>query len=306
MSTITVAAALRRFWAPGVNEVTGNPSALGIRNWISNKGFQVYAPLSYPFRLHYADKVALSASFAGEAMRMSLAAMESLASIRAVPELPKSKAWALVQWYYGAFYAAHALLRMTGRSLLHLETGHAKAIDEVASHYGQSGSARSGFHLVVLDASTDTVEFACMNGAHGGSHEFMWRAFDQWLKTCSDELLRTPGGSSEIQAAAMELDELRSILGSDHADAGCWLSSVRNRVNYRHELASWFPYAGHDTRDLAVFSSSVPSKAPPALKASPVGRPIQRFLDGCRFIVGLCWHMSVEMDSRCPTGRSHV
>ena len=104
--------------------------------------------------------------------------------------------------------------------------------------------------------------------------------------------------------AAMELDELRAILGTAPAGPGTWLSYVRNRVNYRHEMASWFPYAGHDARDLAVFARSVPPKAPAVLKAGVARRPILRFLDGCRFIVGLCWDMASEMASRCPSGRS--
>lgn len=295
---------LRRFWLPRLNEISGKPSLPDVRAWIGRQKFQAYSPIKYPFQLTYSDQDLICQAIAGETVRMSTAALESIVSIQPVANLPRSKAWAAIQWYYAAFYSAHALLRMFGQSLVQLDAGQARDINQVASLFGQAGSASAGFHLIEIISVSKTVVFSKMDGS-GGSHEFMWRSFERWLDIKSKELLKTSGSIIEIQDVVTRLDDLRAILNTPPAPVGSWLSHVRNLVNYKHDLATWHPYLGHNDRDLCLFSYAVPppSKAD-SIRLSPPMRPLERFLAACRFIVALCLETSAEMSLRCPTNDS--
>jgi hypothetical protein len=282
--------------------VTGRPNTVDLRHWIGLRSFQVYQPLLYTFRLNYAESAPLYEAIAAETIRMSLAAAESVTSIRPVVQLPKSKAWAVVQWYYAAFYAAHAIMRMSGHALIQLETGHASDISAVAGLFGMPSQVTAGFHSLSVDATLRHVEFSKMTG-EGGSHEFLWSVFERWLADSSAALLSTPGAARDLQDVANRLDDLRSILNSPQAKRGAWLSYVRNRVNYRHEFSTWFPYDGHDDADLCVFSSAdllCENTDTLTLPRRGTVRPIVLFLAATQFLVTLCHDLAVEMQLRAP------
>jgi hypothetical protein len=295
---------LRRLWLPGLAEVEAQKSLTDVRGWIAARNFQVYQPVRYPAVLTFSDRRPVCEAFAGEIVRMSMASCESVASIAPVSRLPRTRAWAVVQWYYAAFYAAHALLRMFGVGLVQIERGHVTEIRRIADVFGQPCNIEGGFHSVRVVNST--LVLTKMSG-NGGSHEFLWHVFDDFLAGASSELLAARGASSDVQALALRLDDLRAILNLPPATSGSWLSYVRNRVNYRHELGVWYPY-GEDTAERSAILDAAVGATPHAddvpLSVGGQAPALQSFLSACRFIVALCEDSAAEMSYRSLARRS--
>ena len=298
---------LRRFWLDGLNEVVGNPDPPDLRAWIGREEFQVYASEGDPFHLNFSDSLDVRRAIAGEVQRFSLAALETKSSIQRTAILPKSTAWAIVQWYYAAFYAAHAILRMCGTSLVQLENGHAKDICRVAGNYGYVMTATAGFHKAEVLSASKQVRFERMTGGKGGSHQYLWKMFDQWLKACEQDLLLSPGASTAIQDLAQDLAHIRGVLSREgHSHAG-WLSHVRNRVNYRHEYSAWFPYRNFRPSQLSIYDLN--SQGGGASTSAGISRllrsePIPAFVGCCQAITSICEELCQEMAKRCPQGQS--
>lgn len=236
---------------------------------------------------------------------MSLAACESVASIQPVGALPRATAWAIIQWYYAAFYAAHAMLRMCGTALVQLEGGHVSELRRVANGMGHPCSVSSGFHAFTIDFRSGRVQLDKMTA--DGSHEFLWQQFESFLRRVSADLLSTPGASLDIQQLALRLDDLRTILNTPPAQRGTWLSYVRNRVSYRHEFSAWYPYPNSSDDDLAMFQRTrpTPEGAEAVQLVLPLqGRPLSSFTSACRYVVALCYDTAKEMTRRSTT-RAH-
>lgn len=295
---------LRRQWLPGLAEVEARKSLSDVRGWIVGRNFQVYQPVRYPAVLAFSDRRPLCEAFAGEIVRMSMASCESVASIAPVSRLPRTRAWAVVQWYYAAFYAAHALLRMFGTGLIQLERGHVNEIRRIALAFGEPCDVEGGFHSVRVNGATLVLDKMTANG---GSHEFLWSVFDRFLAGTSSSLLAAGGSSSDVQTLALRLDDLRAVLNLPPATAGSWLSYIRNRVNYRHELGVWYPHGEETVERSAILDTAVGSAVladdvllPPAGRAPA----LQSFLSACRFIVALCEDSAAEMSYRSTARRS--
>ena len=297
---------LRMFWTPGINEVRAGRLTRDMRQWISARQFQVYAPVGNMATLSIGGRTEVVEALACEQSRFASAALESAASVWRNPSLPKSKGWAAIQWYYAAFFAAHSLLRSYGCSLTQLEQGHVNDIGTVARLYGMQSSAQKGFHHLRLDAIRNEVGLTRLTGT-GGTHEILWKTFAETLQAQSMALLSLPGSSAEIQESAAALSALRDVLSTPPSVHGAWLSYVRNTVNYRHEAGAWFPYQGHSSGDsvltedgLVGLTETVQNLIPPAAGAPS----LVAFHGACRFTVALCIGAAFEMEGRCPVGRS--
>lgn len=293
---------LRRFWIPGLLDVVGTPNPIDIRSWIIDEEFQIYAIPANPLVLNFAEPGPIVQAYAGEISRMSRAAAETAAGISKVSALPKSTAWAVVQWYYAAFYAAHAILRMTGRSLTQIEPGHALRIRIVAELFGFQHNQAAGLHEIRLDIQSGTLTLERIQPGSGGSHEALWQRFGEWLHESALALLATGAQSRTIQDASGKLTELASVLSTAPAQKHCWLSYVRNHVAYKHEFSAWFPYRQQGKRDSNLFNEPgvVPENADGRELTDGKGGPLGRFSDACRLIVALCYDLSVEMVERSP------
>jgi hypothetical protein len=294
--------AVRRFWIPGLLEIVGNPQPVDLRSWLASGQFQIYSAPGNPFVLSFAESEPVISSFAGEISRFSKGAAESTAAIATVSALPKSTAWALIQWYYSAFYAAHAILRMCGQSLLQLDNGHANRVNQIAQLYGFAGNISAGFHMASVDTAAKTVIFKKLLLAGGGSHEVLWQHFGGWLETSSNSLLLDGTNSQATKLAATKLDALAKILSTAPAQKHCWLSYVRNQVSYKHGFAAWFPYKNQTVTDSCVYDDfgRVPKDADGIDLIHLADSPIASFNAACRFIVALCFDISSELVERSP------
>src|SRR5260370_2890854 len=100
---------LRPFWAPSLNDISGNVSK-GVGSWLAEEDYQFYSPVkSKLFTIQVRDPEAFLSALAADINRTSSAAFESISYATKNALLPKSTAWILIKSNYAAFFAAHAL-----------------------------------------------------------------------------------------------------------------------------------------------------------------------------------------------------
>src|SRR4051794_24933660 len=140
---------LRSLWLPGIHAVNGRPqkSLIGL---LANMQYQIYAPTTpTTAALHFANWSLPVEAYAGDSARVSTAAFETIEGIRPSAPLPKSAGWLLVRGYYAAFFAAHAIGRMLGTSILRIDNVTATAIDSISNLFNTqpAGGLERGLYL---------------------------------------------------------------------------------------------------------------------------------------------------------------
>ncbi len=143
----------------------------------------------------------------------------------------------------------------------------------------------------------------------GGVHESFWKIFCDCIQDLGKSILNTPIIVSRSQDIFNKLDELNKVLCYRGHNGGNWLSSVRNQVNYRHELNAWFPHKKWSQQRIQdLFRYSLMWLEDPmniSLIIQP-GRPVDLFIRACNFIVALCRVLILDMSDRCSRGKSYL
>src|SRR5579863_10095121 len=232
--------AIRPFWLPGINEVSGVIEK-GLAGWICDREFQIYEnPQSDRFSLEVGEPSRLIEAFAADVNRPALASIETINQISRSDLLPKSAAWLVIKSYYASYFAAHAIMRMLGTSFAHITKQEINSINKVAELYGkESALANAGYFLCRCEAGGNKL--TCEREiATGANHEMFWIAFVKRLRNLSDELLKSKIGSAgNNQFASTRLTELCDSLCRAPSVKGSWLSHMRNEVNYKQRLQVW-------------------------------------------------------------------
>jgi len=173
---------------------------------------------------------------------MATAAIESIEGIQKEPFFHKCSAWLVIRAYYASFFAAHALLRIFGRSCTQLEGEHAAKVFEMALAQGKANGItkiESGFYSAMIDYELGKVHFKKLKDSHADT----WSEFNRLIHFLMDNLEHTISPAKNREISFDYLKDLKSnISRSGCATKGNWLSNVRNNVNYRHEYGVWFPY----------------------------------------------------------------
>lgn len=250
----------------------------------------------------------LAEAMANEIARFSCATYESL--LDAVPGDHSDRAlgWALVRYYYATFYAAHALLRISGKSVTMISQQTATLLNSVGGQYlGVSPGVVSGLHLVEMDSTNGHRALIRKIGSNnGGSHEEMWKLFLQLLIELEDQLILTQGRSQDALDAVDILTELRKQLCRRGKNNGAWLSSVRNELNYRQEHGVWYPYKVTDKAATALFSRMqrwVPNAAD-GYEIGKVKDDLGCFVDSCNVLTRLLTAALCDLSGRAVRARS--
>ncbi|NJR44601.1 MAG: hypothetical protein HC775_01580 [Hyellaceae cyanobacterium CSU_1_1] len=305
---------IRPFWMPELNEVAGNQK-FGLSEWIS-KGEYYY--ISSPI---FQDQFTLDLSgksfqqnmlfaFAFDCNRMASAAFETMYSIEKSTKLPNSVAWLIIKSYYAAYYAGHAIIRMLGISCSQLNQKSASKLCEI-SQLNQNNNVLnipSSYYSCIYDGNTYELSFKNIK-SKGGVHESFWKIFYERIQNLSKSILTKPIVVQRSQDVFKKLDELCKILCYRGFNGGNWLSSVRNQVNYRHELNAWFPHRKWSQQSVQdMFRDSSMWLDDPmniSLLIQP-GKPIDLFIHACNFIVALCRVLILDMSNRCSKGKSYL
>lgn len=304
---------IRPFWMPGLNEITGGQD-YSLVEWLLKQEYYIYSPVSqnqFVLDLLSGDLVNnMLQAFAFDCNRMASAAFETMYSIEKNTKIPKSTAWIIIKSYYAAFFAGHAIIRILGTSCSQLSNHSANKISEIARLYGSDNglSISSSYYSCTYNRHTKQLTFDNIK-FKGGVHESFWKVFHDRIRGLSEWILNSPVILSESQNVFRKLDELCQILRYKGHNGGNWLSAIRNKVNYRHELNTWFPH--HKIRDKNVEDIyrgcfqwlDDPMKI--NLMIQPT-KPLILFVSACNFIVALCRVLVVDMSQRCSKGKSYL
>lgn len=244
---------------------------------------------------------------------MASAAFESFYTISAPANLTKSSGWGAITAYYASFFAAHSIVRIFGRTCTQLDTAHVQFISKVGSYTNpEVVNHGSGLYYGVWDEANSTLRFEkSSGGVVGGAHEVTWKLFLDTLSDLRDSLLapQATGLLSDLQAAALDLDSIKSALCEGGFNNGSWLSSIRNRVNYRHDFDAWFPYGKPNQHYQDIWNAGIGRwlRPPLPIKKIPIrGRELERLMELSGAIVALCRCLIEHIGETSFTRRSFV
>ena len=293
----------------GITDCSGRP-ARGLSSWLEAGPFQVYTPIrEAAFELAVSDFHRLVSAYAYDVDGFACASFESCHAISRIPNTPKATAWLMLKAYYGAFYAAHSIMRAFGSSVTNIDRHLARSLTETADAYGQAGGVaiQQGAYGLTATAMSSTLAATRAQAGTGGVHEAFWRLFCRQIGDIGTSLLaQYPGATA--QDAVRRLDELVGVLTGSGASSGQWLSQIRNRVNYRLQMGCWYPYDLDVRRADGLFRIASQWRAASGSVSllHGIGRDHERFLAACTFLVALCRELVVELDGRCAGGRSFL
>jgi hypothetical protein len=278
-----ISSALSRRLLPNLAEGQSRP--IGVRSWLANGSFR--AETGNEQRVVELKDVSLSElvpylSYDHE--RFALASLESRLFSKPERGRPRAISWPLLKTYYAAFFGAHALMRAVGQAVTRVDSALAARLSNIAALYSSSTRVEAGtYHFRVSQQDDRSVSaFLRKCDDTGGAHDQFWRAFYKFLS----ELSATLSAADEPDAAYTigEITEIQLILASNGFSSGTWLSSIRNRINYQHELQVWYPY-GASPAVIALVGRFDPVKDVRArLDYNASSSPIEAFVCCCREI----------------------
>lgn len=286
---------LRQFWLPGVSTVTGKLNR-GLQAFLLDDRYRIFtAPVQNSFEITPYEPEEMRRAICHDLSRMACAAFESSYFLPSPDGLEKSCGWSAIRAYYGAFFAAHAIIRVFGKTCSQLDSIHLRNISKVSSYtHGTIVNHSAGLYHGQWDEQNSVLRLSHSGESiSGGSHEVTWKIFLDTLSHLRDELLSSnaTGMVVDLQQAAVDLDKFRSGLCEGGFNNGNWLSSIRNRINYRHDFDAWFPY-GKSTQHYEAIKTTGKQRwlrPPIPLKDIPIrGRELERVMELSGSIVALC------------------
>lgn len=197
-------------------------------------------PDGYSLRIEDIDRYQMFV--AGDFDRFALASFESFFRSREAGSDLSYLGWRLLESYYASFFAAHALMRSLGGGVAHLGGSEVQRLSELALLYGLSDFSLQAGSVVFETSSASGNWFVSVRKSTRGSgvHDGFWRDFCAFLeRTAEQAVAKGLPDATDFLSAAIELSDAILVGGSGTPS---WLASVRNALNYRHEMDVWFPY----------------------------------------------------------------
>jgi hypothetical protein len=238
----TTADAIQSTTVFGLYDVKTREAKLGIIDLLtkgSKSGYYLnFDSSSGEVYFNYAASAAVDKALAYDIDRFSSASFQSLRSICAEIEDKDSTAWAFIKLYYSAFYAGHALIRVSGHSCTWIDGQTAAAIRRIAHAQGTVGMRLNSGLYQIKYLDSGEIRARSLANADGGSHEAFWKMFKVYLNNASEEALSAPLLRAEAQCVFSLLQSLGEILDKEGCGAS-WLSQVRNEIQYRQGRGLW-------------------------------------------------------------------
>lgn len=279
--------ASRIMWLPGLVTLQGRP-ACNIQEWLASANFAP-AVSGTNIQLSGLDMPLLLRAFAGDTNRVASAGSESLRNIVNIASIPKSLGWSYVKMYYAAFFYAHALLRIWGRSPSYLRTSDLLRMRQTFNACGLTPPIKlqTAQYLLQADAGASQLVVALDKGG-GGTHEAIWREFGNALEELRVQIRATAYTSADKHRLDTVLTTAANVLSNGGANAA-WLSHMRNDIQYRQTEGVWYPYKGKQrSADLADKALTLLSGERTAEELAVLsGDALCRFGAGCSFTIAL-------------------
>jgi hypothetical protein len=247
-----------------------------------------------------------------DSINLSIAAFESASTREVKPQDHRSCAWQFIRYYYAAYFAANALMRISGYGLTNLASLECTAVNEHADLYGVGGRDEKskifpGAFAVRYNASKTPAVTLRTSTGKGGVHIQFWLAFLDFLNFLETDIKTGTSPLSDRRQAIAELSALRTELKNSNNQSGAWLSELRNAVNYRFELGVWFPYdnCSVDGETLRVAFSKGAKGETLIVGMNPTLPQIVRASRSCSFLLN--WlHQSMSTIAATSKGKKHA
>lgn len=300
---------LRPFWIDGLNTITGTQKVLLLEAFDTQKEYVFFYPIQTQFfKAKLTNYNLFLSAYAADINRFGCAAIESVNEMHYKEYFSRSHSWKCIKAYYAAYYAAHALLRMHGISCTNFEKENLTFIENVADLWGMQNNVtiEKGYYQCILDSSAK--EILCnkiVTTGNKGSHEQLWSVFLKHLENIITDISKS-SPTPEAQKALTKLQDLKNILTAYGSNGGNWLSSVRNKISYKHLDGLWYPYKESEKyfNKIEVTLQNW-EKIPDFLDLTTnYSKPVLRFVDACIFIVSLYLNSAKDMSALCPKGIS--
>lgn len=220
----------------------------GVRDWISSGGWSPNSGMSkkktdlslYSIE-EYAD------ALVHDALRLANSAFESASGISHYPGEERRCAWQFISYYYAGYFAANALMRLSGYSCTNLSALDCAEINQQASLYGVGGvddanKISPGVYFSELSQTGSPKLHLTLISAKGGVHIQFWVGFLKFLLALEKSIKSSASPKPDRVNALSELSSLMAGLKHSGSQNGAWLSEVRNAINYRFEYGVWYPY----------------------------------------------------------------
>ena len=274
-------------FVPGCLLNESNPST-NLKSWLQNGDFELDSASSakkWPV-IRNATR-SFEPTLAREVDRFLCAMGESFSEVQPSQFANRSIGWALIRAYYSSYFAAHAILRMTGRCVTLIDSQLSQSVMRTLLNTGSAPAwtiCRSQY-LVKYDEPQQLLVFEDKNSAKGGSHQFVWKKFGELI---SELITSSATLGSAYQSEILLLSRISDILTSQQTSADfSWLSTVRNSVNYTFSHSVWFPYDGMNSRQSAKLIEQLKCNGSvDFLGASPSTQTqLEKFCEATAFLV---------------------
>ena len=283
--------ALRPLFAPGVVSARAR-DAKSFQQLLSEKkkGFLVQHNASH-WTLEFCEKERLAGYFAYDSNRMGCAAFQSFETARVGMKDKHRMPWALIQAYYAAYYAGHAVMCAFGRNSKHLDGELVRYLNCLFSAQSLTLMS-SGLYLVAAEPSGTGLTLAPLSSGavKGGAHERFWGVFCDEIRRVGNEVLALRGvPQQDTQDTSTKLTELLHAMGGPQ-QGKAWLSQVRNEVQYRHERDVWWLAKANRRPDAKALSGIMNGwrDDPKDIELRSHPDELRRFVASCTFLVSLC------------------
>lgn len=213
----------------------------GIRSWLDG-GIYNISPLSNDKEIIISDfnleNLVKYWSFDFE--RFSISSYESFCSAFKESQSFKLSGWPIVKMYYSGYFAAHAIMRGLGASIVKLDNDHVSKIKDLMLFvHGSDLNISAGMYsFEIIKERPSKIKIRPYKDS-GGVHESFWKKFSNFLEEISDEALKK--NEANARNFVSGISEITRVMKRDQSKKAVWISSVRNEINYRHEYDSWLP-----------------------------------------------------------------
>ncbi|WP_455865662.1 hypothetical protein [Pantoea agglomerans] len=205
--------------------------------WIEGGNYTFTASAKKSFEIYAINAGDILKPLCHDIARFSSSAVESISNISDDPVFPKSNGWMSIRVYYSAFFAAHSLLRIYGRSCSYFNNKTMKSVNAILQQQ-QPGALKisDGNYLFKLNRNGNSIHINAkeINSSHAG----LWTCFHELLEDLQTSIAATTTFTTDDKNECVSFLSTLSKRLKKGDDNG-WLSTMRNEINYNHSKNSW-------------------------------------------------------------------
>jgi len=291
-----------------LNEVSQKQTS-GLNQWLTN-GADYYVPCDQQnndFTIGTYNPFDFLNPYSYDINRLSCAATESLRDIGQISWQHKFIGWNITKFYYSAFFSAHCILKIMGKSLSNIDQSSINRIKDITTLYGyRVGNLNNGLYCISVDTVNNRFRFYKVP-KYDNSHEGLWCYFTDFLNDSKNSVYHQLP-QHEAQIVVEKIDELIKALRNWNSPHGNWLSRIRNLVNYNQAYGTWYPYKGYNAEYDRIYTFlNLHKNNPLTIDIAPyAGKDILYFVRTCQLINAISNDLLCDLETKHPTNKSFV